>query len=131
MVCYTVDAMKKDLSKITPPEAYRLLALRSALGLEMKGLRHSRGINCHRIIKTEFSLKGSRESVHAAFTKILEEAGILVRTPGGIQGIGVKGLSSKDAIARRELNAAMPGDDQDVRKQEYAEEVEAGQHDGC
>ena len=51
---------------------YRLLMLRQALKMEMKGLRiSSRGPTTYSIIKKEFGLKGSREKVLVAFESIL------------------------------------------------------------
>jgi len=50
---------------------FRRLALRSGLKLEIKGLRRS-GRSFFAIIKKEFGLKGTRESVLAQFTEIIE-----------------------------------------------------------
>ena len=43
--------------------AYRILALKAALGLEIKGLKHSRGISAYAIVKKEFGFKGSKAKV--------------------------------------------------------------------
>ena len=48
----------------------RLLALRSGLRLEIKGLRRS-GRSFYAIIKKEFDLKGNRESVLEQFDEML------------------------------------------------------------
>ena len=49
---------------------FRLLALRSGLRLEIKGLRRS-GRSFYAIIKKEFDLKGNRESVLEQFDEML------------------------------------------------------------
>lgn len=43
----------------------RILALRSALRLEVKGLRLSRGRSAYKMIKDEFGFKGNKETVLA------------------------------------------------------------------
>ena len=48
----------------------RMLALRAGLRLEVKGLRRS-GRSFYAIIKKEFGLKGTRESVLAQFDEML------------------------------------------------------------
>jgi hypothetical protein len=58
-------------------EAFRLLALRGALGLELKGLRR-RGQSVCSIVKKEFGLKGSCQSVYNQFEALLRERNILV-----------------------------------------------------
>lgn len=51
---------------------YRLLMLRNALKMEMKGLRvSSHRLTAYSIIKKEFNLKGSKAKVLAAYEKIL------------------------------------------------------------
>ena len=51
---------------------YRLLMLRNALKMEMKGLRvSSHRLTAYSIIKKEFNLKGSKAKVLAAFETIL------------------------------------------------------------
>lgn len=50
---------------------FRMLALRSGLRLEIRGLRRS-GRSFYAIIKKEFDLKGNRESVLAQFDEIIE-----------------------------------------------------------
>jgi len=50
---------------------FRMLTLRAGLRLEVKGLRRS-GRSFYAIIKKEFGLKGTRESVLAQFDEMLE-----------------------------------------------------------
>jgi len=52
---------------------FRMHALRSGLKLEIKGMRRS-GRSFYAIIKKEWGLKGSRESVLEQFTEIIEGA---------------------------------------------------------
>lgn len=56
----------------------RLLALRSALKLELKGLKISRGRSAYSIIKSEFGLRGNRESVLAQFDDIINQSAALL-----------------------------------------------------
>ena len=49
---------------------FRMLTLRAGLRLEVKGLRRS-GRSFYAIIKREFNLKGTRESVLAQFDEML------------------------------------------------------------
>jgi hypothetical protein len=56
--------------------AYRLLALRAALGLEVKGMRGR--VNAYATIKKEFGLKGSKAKVYELYEAKLRELGILV-----------------------------------------------------
>lgn len=67
IVCDTPDAI----------EAYRLLSMRAALGLEVKGLKHSR-VSVYAMIKREFKLHGSKESVAEQFAELLRKKGVLV-----------------------------------------------------
>ncbi len=57
--------------------AFRLLALKLALGLEMKGLKR-RGRSALSIIKAEFGLKGTAKTVLPQYEAILRARGILV-----------------------------------------------------
>lgn len=59
-------------------DAYRLLALKGALKLEIKGLKLSRGRSASQIIKREFGFKGNKESVLAQFESKLREMGVLI-----------------------------------------------------
>jgi hypothetical protein len=58
-------------------EAFRLLALKGALSLEVKGLKR-RGRSALSIVKAEFGLKGTAKTVLPQFEAILRERGILV-----------------------------------------------------
>ena len=44
------------------PQQWRLFTLRSALGLELKGLKHSRG-SVYALVKREFGFKGNKQRV--------------------------------------------------------------------
>jgi hypothetical protein len=50
---------------------YRLLTLRQALKLEIKGMKMSRGRSAYSIIKSELGLKGSRETVFKELSILL------------------------------------------------------------
>jgi hypothetical protein len=54
-------------------EFFRLLTLRTALSLELKGLKHSR-VSVYAMVKREFGLKGSKQTVFTKFSKIVEES---------------------------------------------------------
>lgn len=59
------------MTTITDPtaiEAARLLALRQMLRLELLGMKH-RGRTAYSILKSEFGLRGSRQSVFNALTE--------------------------------------------------------------
>ena len=59
------------MTTITDPtaiEAARLLALRQMLRLELLGMRH-RGRSAYAILKAEFGLRGSRQTVFNALTQ--------------------------------------------------------------
>ena len=51
---------------------YRILSLKAALGLEAKGMRHSRGFSAYATVKREMKLKGDRMSVLHQLEKIVE-----------------------------------------------------------
>ena len=53
-------------------EVYRLMVLLSALKLEMLGIKRSKGRTAYSIIKSEFNLKGSRQSVYDQFKLIVD-----------------------------------------------------------
>ena len=59
-------------------EGCRLLMLRSAVGLELKGIRVWRHTTAYVQIKRQFGLKGTRQRVFDQFTQMLREKGILV-----------------------------------------------------
>ena len=52
---------------------YQLCARRSALGLELKGLRHSRGVSVYAICKRVYKLKGNRQRVYDQMCKLVED----------------------------------------------------------
>jgi hypothetical protein len=70
----------KDIICDTPEKinAFRLLTLRSALKLEIAGLRASRGFSAYKVIKTEFGFKGDKQSVSDQFAAYLTQIGVLV-----------------------------------------------------
>ena len=54
-------------------ELYQMLVLRSALKLEMLGLKMSRGRTAYSAIKQMFNLKGNRQKVLDTFNEIIEQ----------------------------------------------------------
>lgn len=54
----------------------RYLTMRSGLKLEIQGLRLSRGVNCYKMIKDTFGLKGSKQKVLEQFEQLLTESGV-------------------------------------------------------
>lgn len=50
---------------------YRLAALKGALYLELKGMKR-RGRSAYSILKSEFGLKGNRESVYKQVCELVE-----------------------------------------------------------
>ena len=52
---------------------FRLLSLRGALHLELKGLKRGRGPTTYSIIKKEFGFRGNRERVYEQFCEYVEE----------------------------------------------------------
>jgi hypothetical protein len=58
-------------------EAFRLLALKGALSLEVKGMKR-RGRSALSIVKAEFGLKGTAKTVLPQYENILRTRGILV-----------------------------------------------------
>jgi len=53
-------------------ENFRLLTLRSALRLEVRGMKR-RGRSAYAIVKEEFGLKGNKQKVLDALNKIIHE----------------------------------------------------------
>ena len=53
-------------------ELYQMLVLRSALKLEMLGLKMSKGRTAYSAIKHLFNLKGNRQKVFDTFNEIIE-----------------------------------------------------------
>ena len=51
---------------------YQMLVLRSALKLEILGLKMSRGRTAYSAIKKEYNLKGSRQKVYDTMTEIID-----------------------------------------------------------
>ena len=51
---------------------YQMLVLRSALKLEMVGIKMNRGRTAYSAIKQVFNLKGSRQKVLDTFNEIIE-----------------------------------------------------------
>jgi hypothetical protein len=71
--------MSQDATVIDTPEgidAYRMLALRSGLKLEVLGMR-KRGQSCLSIIKSEYGLKGSKQRVLEQFEDLLRQQGVI------------------------------------------------------
>ena len=54
-------------------ELWQMLVLRSALKLEMLGLKMSRGKTAYSAIKQMFSLNGNRQKVLDIFNEIIEQ----------------------------------------------------------
>lgn len=52
--------------------AYRVFALKAALKLETRGMRHSRGFSAYATAKRELNLKGDRMSVLHQLEKLVE-----------------------------------------------------------
>ena len=53
--------------------SFRDKTLLMGLGLEIKGLKLSRGKSCYAIIKNQYGLKGNKKKVHEQFKNILLE----------------------------------------------------------
>ena len=51
---------------------FRMLSLKGALGLEVKGMKR-RGRSAYSIVKEEFGLKGNKQRVLEQFTPIVEK----------------------------------------------------------
>ena len=51
---------------------FRMLSLKGALGLEVKGMKR-RGRSAYSIVKEEFGLKGNKQRVLEQFTAIVEQ----------------------------------------------------------
>jgi hypothetical protein len=66
-----------NASALTTPEQialYRLATLRSALKLESKGLRISKGPTALSILRSEYGYKGKREAILAQVTQDVADA---------------------------------------------------------
>ncbi len=55
------------------PMKYRLLALRSALKLEILGMKRSKGPSVYAIIKEEFGFRGSKQKVLDQFNLYVDK----------------------------------------------------------
>jgi len=58
-------------------QVYRMLALRSALGLEAKGMRMSRGMSALAAVKSLTGLTGTRSTMPAKYDAWLRKNGII------------------------------------------------------
>ena len=58
------------LDRLESIEMYRLLTMYQMLKLETKGMKHSRG-SVYAMIKKEFGLKGTKQSVLEQFGKLI------------------------------------------------------------
>lgn len=52
---------------------FRLLALKGALGLELKGLRRSRGPSAYKIAKQSYGLTGNKQKVYDQLVAMIEQ----------------------------------------------------------
>ena len=68
--------------------AFRLLALRGALKLELVGMKARRGFSAYKTIKAEFGFKGDKQSVHEQFANYLREQKILIDKPAQSAKVG-------------------------------------------
>ena len=62
---------------LTTPEEidmFRIITLRSALKLELKGIQMTRGRTAYSMVKEEFNLKGSKQKVYDQFNALIEYA---------------------------------------------------------
>ena len=57
---------------ITDIDTYRLVAMRSALGLEVLGMKH-RGGSVYALVKKEFGFKGNKQKVFDLFNEYVDE----------------------------------------------------------
>jgi hypothetical protein len=55
-------------------DLFNLLRLRSALALECKGMKLSRGPSAYAMVKKAYGLKGNKEKVLDQLNKIIEQA---------------------------------------------------------
>lgn len=59
--------------EVTQPIMYNMLAQKSALKLELAGLKHSRG-SVYAHIKRVYGLRGNKQSVYTQFCELVERA---------------------------------------------------------
>lgn len=57
-------------------EAFRLLAIKGRLKIELRGMKFKGG-STFAYVKKEFNLKGNRQSVYDQYVELLKEKGIL------------------------------------------------------
>jgi hypothetical protein len=55
------------------PEVYRLLVLKHALKLEVKGYKRSRSPSTYLAVKREFGFKGNKQKVLAQLEEIIDQ----------------------------------------------------------
>ena len=55
------------------PQIYNMLAQKSALKLELAGLKHSRG-SVYAHVKRTYGLRGNKQSVYTQFCELCERA---------------------------------------------------------
>ncbi len=67
---------EKTLVLSTPEDinSFRNFTLLQGIGLELQGMKMSRGRSCYSIIKEEFGLKGNKQKVRDQFATILGKA---------------------------------------------------------
>tara|TARA_Y100000034_G_scaffold10192_1_gene10779 strand:- start:281 stop:520 length:240 start_codon:yes stop_codon:yes gene_type:complete len=65
------DSFKMCADTPEKVDRYRLIVLKSALGLEIDGMKR-RGRSAYSIIKEEFGLKGNRKKVLDQFSKLIK-----------------------------------------------------------
>lgn len=61
------------MTMITDTELFNMLAQKSALKLELAGLKHSRG-SVYAHIKRTYGLRGNKQSVYTQFCELCEKA---------------------------------------------------------
>jgi hypothetical protein len=59
--------------EITQPILFNMIAQKSALKLELAGLKHSRG-SVYAHIKKVYGLRGNKQSVYTQFCELVERA---------------------------------------------------------
>lgn len=59
-------------------QVVRLMALKAALKLEIKGIKMARGVSACSIVRKEFGFKGKKEQILAQLEKHIEEMKVAV-----------------------------------------------------
>jgi len=54
-------------------EAFRLLTIRGALKMELAGMRHSKGFNASRVLKSQYGIRGHREEQLVKLEALIKE----------------------------------------------------------